>query len=171
MAGGAALVVSGRGDNLLDAVAVPGAMAQLVARLVRNEKVRGSNPLSSTHGTRLEPPHRIDGWRWFESCLRSGPSTDARAHLRDHRGPPPRVLGLELSRYSLSRQRRAHRRLVGRPSTAAFFIGDSTTGVRVSLYLDVPRLGFAKTPQQAASSRTSGRCSDRLDARAWSVDR
>ena len=26
-----------------------GAMAQLVARLVRNEKVRGSNPLSSTH--------------------------------------------------------------------------------------------------------------------------
>ena len=27
---------------------VLGAMAQLVARLVRNEKVRGSNPLSST---------------------------------------------------------------------------------------------------------------------------
>lgn len=26
-------------------------MAQLVARLVRNEKVRGSNPLSSTEGT------------------------------------------------------------------------------------------------------------------------
>ena len=30
----------------------PGAMAQLVARLVRNEKVRGSNPLSSTVSTR-----------------------------------------------------------------------------------------------------------------------
>ena len=30
-------------------------MAQLVARLVRNEKVRGSNPLSSTARTRLEP--------------------------------------------------------------------------------------------------------------------
>ncbi len=27
----------------------PGAVAQLVARLVRNEKVRGSNPLSSTN--------------------------------------------------------------------------------------------------------------------------
>jgi hypothetical protein len=29
---------------------VRGAMAQLVARLVRNEKVRGSSPLSSTIG-------------------------------------------------------------------------------------------------------------------------
>ena len=28
-------------------------MAQLVARLVRNEKVRGSNPLSSTHQNHL----------------------------------------------------------------------------------------------------------------------
>src|SRR5690625_8034240 len=30
-------------------------MAQLVARLVRNEKVAGSNPASSTSRTRLEP--------------------------------------------------------------------------------------------------------------------
>lgn len=32
-----------------------GAVAQLVARLVRNEKARGSNPLSSFPRTRLEP--------------------------------------------------------------------------------------------------------------------
>jgi hypothetical protein len=32
---------------------VHGAVAQLVARLVRNEKVRGSNPLSST---KQKPP-------------------------------------------------------------------------------------------------------------------
>ena len=42
-------------------------MAQLVARLVRNEKARGSNPLSSTPRTRLEPLpwNRCQG---FEPC-------------------------------------------------------------------------------------------------------
>ncbi len=42
-----------------------GAMAQLVARLVRNEKVRGSNPLSSTHRNRA--PTRPDANRRTES--------------------------------------------------------------------------------------------------------
>lgn len=36
-------------------VIASGAMAQLVARLVRNEKARGSNPLSSTIGSMFEP--------------------------------------------------------------------------------------------------------------------
>ena len=34
---------------LIGPAGLRGAMAQLVARLVRNEKVRGSSPLSSTH--------------------------------------------------------------------------------------------------------------------------
>ena len=38
-------------------------MAQLVARLVRNEKVRGSNPLSSTTSVTLKLP--ADGRRFF----------------------------------------------------------------------------------------------------------
>ncbi len=39
----------------------PGAMAQLVARLVRNEKVRGSNPLSSTQKILLSPGQTLSG--------------------------------------------------------------------------------------------------------------
>ena len=39
---------SRRRDANLGGLKGTGAMAQLVARLVRNEKVRGSNPLSST---------------------------------------------------------------------------------------------------------------------------
>ena len=35
-----------------------GAMAQLVARLVRNEKVRGSNPLSSTNEKTPSPQRK-----------------------------------------------------------------------------------------------------------------
>ena len=35
--------------SVLIGPSIRGAMAQLVARLVRNEKVRGSSPLSSTH--------------------------------------------------------------------------------------------------------------------------
>ena len=36
------------GCAVLISTSSPGAVAQLVARLVRNEKARGSNPLSST---------------------------------------------------------------------------------------------------------------------------
>ncbi len=50
----------GRGGNFSLAL---GAVAQLVARLVRNEKVRGSNPLSST---RSRPPGRLFG------CVQEG---------------------------------------------------------------------------------------------------
>ena len=45
---------AGAGDNFfLAPCGAPGAVAQLVARLVRNEKVRGSNPLSSTQLSRF----------------------------------------------------------------------------------------------------------------------
>ena len=46
----------------LDGLTEHGAMAQLVARLVRNEKVRGSNPLSSTEvSVRFLLPRRTPG--------------------------------------------------------------------------------------------------------------
>jgi hypothetical protein len=45
--------------------ALQGAVAQLVARLVRIEKVRGSIPLSSTAGQRPGP---IDGYRAVFVC-------------------------------------------------------------------------------------------------------
>ena len=45
----------------------PGAMAQLVARLVRNEKVGGSNPPSST-----DQRHRWDSTKVLRKRLGSG---------------------------------------------------------------------------------------------------
>src|SRR4029077_13051901 len=67
---------AGPGDNFfLAPCGAPGAVAQLVARLVRNEKVRGSNPLSSTtaaprltSGNGDTPPAPIGrhAWSWSE---------------------------------------------------------------------------------------------------------
>src|SRR3954469_5993003 len=49
-----------------------GAVAQLVARLVRNEKVRGSNPLSSTNGRETGHAFRPVSLPFWDSVIRGG---------------------------------------------------------------------------------------------------
>jgi hypothetical protein len=86
-----------------------GAMAQLVARLVRNEKARGSNPLSSTRvKSRLTSNVRRDF-----CCCGPGWATNVRGpgwlhRLRNRFGLPPARRG------SRAAPQRRHRRPAGR---------------------------------------------------------
>ena len=70
-----------------------GAVAQLVARLVRNEKARGSNPLSSTRREPRPTSGNADGRAGFSHArpshgMRGRGRVDAPAHLGVHTSHP-----------------------------------------------------------------------------------
>src|SRR5215469_3280907 len=62
------MLVSGAGKSF-------GGIAQLVERLVRNEKARGSNPLTSSLHMHRRRERRLSRWRyWLSRAANTGPA-------------------------------------------------------------------------------------------------